>query len=196
MERMGEHTGLIAPISSLLLLLVQTQAARWKATAPEQLTGAHLYLDIAKSSWGYLFHGYSGGMVLQPRAWPDFSPGMSSITTRNVGDLLRPVPARLGFRSSAARTCCFFWLSPYTSSSSFYVWRRVPSGCSTHTRCTSRCPSIDEGVLSDHAGQNAGYDGWRSTSANSRSLCSPEYWPRCAAAVESLWWSRDIMGST
>ena len=27
--------------------------------APEQLTGAHLYLDIAKS--GYLFHGFSGG---------------------------------------------------------------------------------------------------------------------------------------
>ena len=44
MERMSEHTGLI---SSLSLLLVQTQAARWKAATPEQLTGAHLYLDIA-----------------------------------------------------------------------------------------------------------------------------------------------------
>ena len=44
MERMSEHTG---PISSLSLLLVQTQAARWKAAIPEQLTGAHLYLDIA-----------------------------------------------------------------------------------------------------------------------------------------------------
>ena len=40
---------LSAPISSLSLLLVQTQ-------------GAHLYLDIAKS--GYLFHGYSSGMCL------------------------------------------------------------------------------------------------------------------------------------
>ena len=30
--------------------------------APEQLTGAHLYLDIAKS--GYPFHGYFGGMTL------------------------------------------------------------------------------------------------------------------------------------
>ena len=58
MEGMSEHTGLI---SSLSLLLVQTQAARWKAATPEQLTGAHLYLDIAKS--GYLFHWYSGGMV-------------------------------------------------------------------------------------------------------------------------------------
>ena len=51
---------LLGHISSLSLLFVQTQTARWKAAAPEQLTDAHLYLDIAKS--GYLFHGYSGGM--------------------------------------------------------------------------------------------------------------------------------------
>ena len=51
---------LSGPISSLSLLLVQTQAARWKAAAPEQLTGAYLYLYIAKS--GYLFHGFSSGM--------------------------------------------------------------------------------------------------------------------------------------
>ena len=44
MVGMSEHTG---PISSLSLLLVQTQAARWKAATPDQLTGAHLYLDIA-----------------------------------------------------------------------------------------------------------------------------------------------------
>ena len=36
---------LSAPISPLSLLLVQTQAARWKAATPEQLTGAHLYID-------------------------------------------------------------------------------------------------------------------------------------------------------
>ena len=30
------------------------------SSTPEQLIGAHLYLDIAKSD--YLFHGYSGGM--------------------------------------------------------------------------------------------------------------------------------------
>ena len=48
MERMSEHTALSAPVGSLSLLLVQTQAARWKA-APEQLTGAHLYPDITKS---------------------------------------------------------------------------------------------------------------------------------------------------
>ena len=53
-----------APISSLSLLIVQTQAARWKAATPEQLAGAHLYLDIAKS--GYLFQGCSGGMQLMP----------------------------------------------------------------------------------------------------------------------------------
>ena len=46
MERMSEHTGLL---SSLSLLLVQTHDARWKAATPEQLTGAHVYLDIAKS---------------------------------------------------------------------------------------------------------------------------------------------------
>ena len=57
MEHISEHTGLI---SSLSLLLVQTQGASWKAAAPQQLTGSHLYLDIANS--GYLFHGYSGGM--------------------------------------------------------------------------------------------------------------------------------------
>ena len=45
---------LSARISPLSLLLVQTQAARWKAATTEQLIGAHLYLDIAKS--GYLFH--------------------------------------------------------------------------------------------------------------------------------------------
>ena len=54
---MSEHTG---PISSLSLLLVQTKVTRWKAAAPEQLTGTHLYLVIAKS--GYLFHGHSNGM--------------------------------------------------------------------------------------------------------------------------------------
>ena len=57
MEGMSEHTG---PISSLSLLLVQTQVARWKATTPEQLTSAHMYLNIAKS--GYHFHGFSGGV--------------------------------------------------------------------------------------------------------------------------------------
>ena len=59
MEYMSEHTDLI---SSLSLLLVQTQAARWKAATLEQLIGAHLYLDIAKS--GYPFHGYPGGMTI------------------------------------------------------------------------------------------------------------------------------------
>ena len=54
---------LSAPISSLLLLLVQTQAARWKAATPEQLTGAHLYLDIVKS--GYLFHAIGNVMWLK-----------------------------------------------------------------------------------------------------------------------------------
>ena len=41
-------------------MLVQTQAAGWKVAAPEQLAGAQLYPNIAKS--GYLFHDYSSGM--------------------------------------------------------------------------------------------------------------------------------------
>ena len=51
---------LSAPVSSLSLLLVQTQTARWKAATPEQLTGAHLYLAIAKS--GYPFHAIKNVM--------------------------------------------------------------------------------------------------------------------------------------
>ena len=60
MERMGEHTGLISSYQLLITAAVQTQAARWKAATPEQLTGAHLYLDIAKS--GYLFHAVGNVM--------------------------------------------------------------------------------------------------------------------------------------
>ena len=57
-----------APISSLLLLLVQTWAARWKATTPEQLTGARLYPDIAKSC--YLFHAFENVMeIFENCAW-------------------------------------------------------------------------------------------------------------------------------
>ena len=48
------------------MLRVQTQATKRKAVAPEQLIGAHLYLDIARS--GYLFHGYSAGIMLYARS--------------------------------------------------------------------------------------------------------------------------------
>ena len=51
MELTIEHIDLLAPISPLSLLLVQKQAARWKAATPELLTGAHLYLNIAKSGF-------------------------------------------------------------------------------------------------------------------------------------------------
>ena len=47
MVRMSDAQALSAPISSLPLLLVQTQAARWKAARPDQLAGARLYLVIA-----------------------------------------------------------------------------------------------------------------------------------------------------
>ena len=51
---------LSAPNSSVSLQFVQTQVAKWKETTPEQLTGAQLYLDIAKS--GYLFHAVGNVM--------------------------------------------------------------------------------------------------------------------------------------
>ena len=47
MVRMSEHTGLISPNQLLIIAVVQIQAARWKPATPDQLTGAHLYLDIA-----------------------------------------------------------------------------------------------------------------------------------------------------
>ena len=62
---MSEHTGFIRG--------VQTQAARWKASGPEQLTGAHLYLNIAKA--GYLCNGYSDGMESRPGAHGGPCPG-------------------------------------------------------------------------------------------------------------------------
>ena len=40
------------------------QMTRWKPATLEQLTGAHLYLDIAKS--GYLFHAVGNVMVTEP----------------------------------------------------------------------------------------------------------------------------------
>ena len=56
-------------ISSLSLLLVQTHEARWKAAVPEQLTGTHVYLNIAKS--GCLFHCFPSGLglVCQQMVW-------------------------------------------------------------------------------------------------------------------------------
>ena len=62
---------LLAPISSLSLLLVQTQAARWNAAGPEQLTGAHLCLDIVTPlSW--LFRWYDFGHQNGGNAGPAF----------------------------------------------------------------------------------------------------------------------------
>ena len=57
------------PISSLSLLLVQTQAARWKAAGPEQLTGVHMYIDIAKVrlpfSWVFQWHDHFCTLFVQ-----------------------------------------------------------------------------------------------------------------------------------
>ena len=46
MERMSEHIGLISSYQLLITAACTNIAVRWKAATPEQLTGAHLYLDI------------------------------------------------------------------------------------------------------------------------------------------------------
>ena len=60
MERMSEHTGRISSYQLLITAAFTNTGSRMKGSRPEQLVGAHLYLDISKS--GYLFHGISGGM--------------------------------------------------------------------------------------------------------------------------------------
>ena len=51
---MSEHMGLISSYQLLITAACTNTGGRWKAATPKHLTGAHLYLDIAKS--GYLFH--------------------------------------------------------------------------------------------------------------------------------------------
>ena len=54
MERMSEHTGIISSYQLLITAACTNKGGKMKGSHPEQLTGAHLFLDIAKS--GYLFH--------------------------------------------------------------------------------------------------------------------------------------------
>ena len=61
MECMSEHTGLISSYQLLIIAACTNTGGRWKAATPEQLTGARLYIDIAKS--GYLFHAVGNVMA-------------------------------------------------------------------------------------------------------------------------------------
>ena len=61
MGHMSEHAGLISSYQLRISAACTNTGGKMKAAAPERLTGAYLYLDIAKS--GYLFHGFSCGMV-------------------------------------------------------------------------------------------------------------------------------------
>ena len=63
MERMSEHTGLIGSYQLLFTAACTNIGGKMKGSATEQLTGAHLYLDIVNS--GYLFHGFSVDMIFQ-----------------------------------------------------------------------------------------------------------------------------------
>ena len=103
-----------APISSLSLLLVQTQASRWKVATPEQLTCAHLYLDIAKS--GYLFHGNSSGMGLQITCKQGnntdvVSSILNSQTPLTHCGLVTPLQHKSGSILAQVMACCLMVLS-------------------------------------------------------------------------------------
>ena len=62
MERMREHTGLISSYQLLITATCTKTGGKMKGT-PEQLTGAHFYLDIPKS--GYLFHAVGNVMIFE-----------------------------------------------------------------------------------------------------------------------------------
>ena len=62
MECMREQTGLISSYQLLITAACTNTGGKMKGSHPEQLTGAHLYLDIAKS--GYLLHAV--GNVMGP----------------------------------------------------------------------------------------------------------------------------------
>ena len=57
----GAHTWAHGPYQLLITAACTKTGPNMKGSRPEQLTGAHLYLDIAKS--GYLLHCFSGGML-------------------------------------------------------------------------------------------------------------------------------------
>ena len=61
MEHMSEHTGLIGSYQLLITAACTNTGGKMKGSSPEQLTGAHLYLDIAMS--GYLFHAVGNVML-------------------------------------------------------------------------------------------------------------------------------------
>ena len=60
MERMSEHTGLISSYQLLIIVACTNTGGKMKGSHPEQVTGGHLYIDIAKS--GYLFHAVGNVM--------------------------------------------------------------------------------------------------------------------------------------
>ena len=66
MERMNEHTGLISSYQLLVTDACTNAGGKMNGLQPEQLTGAHLYLDISRS--GYLFHAIGNVMVPAQKA--------------------------------------------------------------------------------------------------------------------------------
>ena len=63
MEHMSEHTGLTISYQLLIIAACTNTGGKMKGATPEQLTSAHLYLDIVKS--GYLFHAVGNVMSKQ-----------------------------------------------------------------------------------------------------------------------------------
>ena len=136
MKRMSEHTDLI---SSLSLLLVQTQAARWKAATPEQLTGAHLYIDYSQvrlppsCSWEcYAIIGFDHGlpcraknMAIGPQLWQ------------------KPRPSALVFVYRVPRAMFFTWHGrPWSNPTSHARWSMGWSYLSIPKRQRLHCWSL------------------------------------------------------
>ena len=135
-----------------------------------------------------------------PHAW-SFFPATSTIAPRTSRTYLPSVQARPGLWTSDSCSSCILFLSICPSACAIQVWHCVPSGHYIYVDCTSRHPGNDERLarrlLQDDAGQDTDSDGWCSTPADHGFLYSAEeYGPQRAAAVESLWWPRGIMGST
>ena len=115
---------LSVPSSSLSLLFLQTQVARWKAATPEQLTGAHLYLDKAKS--GYLFQAVGDVM--------EFTGVTHLITFHSYTENSQLYPVLTNRESIPTVTCCvscnsILTICNYkTESNEIYSYGRVSRG--------------------------------------------------------------------
>ena len=101
-------------------------------TNPEQLTGAHLYLDIAKS--GYLFHGYCGGMKCWYRQTvaPWWCYDMKTLSPwRATGGFSSQRPTNIGLEQISEL--------PVIRDTMALMWRRCRKTVKCHGNVISEC---------------------------------------------------------